>query len=99
MGRSVGTGREGSSSGGKLPGFRGSLEGGEVSYILFTGQQLCYAVGGEEEYHVPPALSLLSKTWILSKYFSAAKAAAVIAPTIRTLVSSQQIHNPVERGD
>jgi hypothetical protein len=38
------------------------------------------------KYHVPPALSLLSNTWILSKYFSAANAAVVIAPTIRVFV-------------
>lgn len=33
-----------------------------------------------QKYHVPPALSRRSKTRILSKYFSAANAAAVTAP-------------------
>jgi len=38
-------------------------------------------------YHVPPAVSLLSKTLILSKYCSAANAAAVTDPIQDKLVS------------
>jgi hypothetical protein len=37
----------------------------------------------DSKYQVPPAHSLLSKICILSKYFSAANAAAVMAPMIK----------------
>jgi hypothetical protein len=47
---------------------------------------------GGGSYHVPPALSLLSKTWIFLKQFSALNAAAVIAP------SSDQCGLKIGRG-
>jgi hypothetical protein len=82
LGRLFGTGREGSNSGGKLPGLRGSLEGGEESYILYIHQVTSYKAE-DSKYQVPPAHSFLSKICILSKYFSATNEAAVMAPMIK----------------
>jgi hypothetical protein len=46
----------------------------------------------ERKYHVPPALSLRSKTWILSKNFSAANAAAVTAPVVILVIHTDDNH-------